>query len=79
MKRYEEAERALAATPTNADSLIWMGMRTAYLGRYRDAIDIYSKAIGLHPEDARLYRHRGHRYLSVRELGRAITDLARGV
>ena len=79
IKRYEEAERALAATPTNADSLIWMGRRTAYLGRYRDAIDIYSKGIGLHPEDARLYRHRGHRYLSVRELGRAITDLERGV
>ena len=77
MERYEEAERALAVAPTNVDSLIWMGRRTAYLGRYREAIDIYSEAIGLHPEDARLYRHRGHRHLSVRELGKAIADLER--
>lgn len=75
--RYEEAERALAATPQNVDSLVWMGRRTAYLGRFRDAIDIYTRAIALHPDDARLYRHRGHRYVSVRELDRAIADFER--
>ena len=77
MERYKEAERALAVAPTDVDSLIWMGRRTAYLGHYRDAIDVYSAAIELHPRDARLYRHRGHRYLSVRELGKAIADLER--
>ena len=77
MERYKEAERALAGAPTDVDSLIWMGRRTAYLGHYRDAINVYSEGIGLHPGDARLYRHRGHRYLSVRELGKAITDLER--
>jgi tetratricopeptide (TPR) repeat protein len=56
-----------------------MGRRTAYLGRYRDAIDIYSYAIGLHPDDARLYRHRGHRYVTVRELDAAIADFQRAV
>jgi len=74
MARFQEAEVALEDDPESADALIWMGRRTAYLGRYRDAIDIYSFALTLHPDDARLYRHRGHRYLSVRELDNAIAD-----
>ena len=59
----------------DADALIWVGRRTAYLGRYREAIDIYSRGIARHPADARMYRHRGHRYLTVREIDRAIADL----
>lgn len=75
--RYEEAERALANTPENVDSLIWMGRRTAYLNEYRQAIEIYTHAMTLHPTDARLYRHRGHRYISVREIDNAIADFER--
>jgi tetratricopeptide (TPR) repeat protein len=75
--RYEEAEDALARAPEDADALIWMGRRTAYLGQYREAIDIYSHALTLHPDDARLYRHRGHRYLTVRQPDRAIADFRR--
>ncbi len=74
LARYSEAEEALAADPSDADALIWMGRRTAYLGQYREAIGIYTDALDLHPEDARLYRHRGHRYLTVRELDAAIAD-----
>lgn len=74
LERYAEAEAALGNAPEDVDSLIWMGRRTAYLGRYREAIGIYTRAIELHPEDARLYRHRGHRYLTVRELDNAIAD-----
>ena len=81
--RYEEnlaaAQRAHDAAPQDADSIIWLGRRTAYLGRYREAIDIYTRGIELHPEDARLYRHRGHRYVSVREFDRAIEDFRRAV
>ncbi|MEZ4585134.1 MAG: tetratricopeptide repeat protein [Gemmatimonadales bacterium] len=72
-----EARRAYDAAPTDADSIIWLGRRTAYLGRYREAIAIYTRGIALHPEDARLYRHRGHRYLTVRALDSAIADLER--
>ena len=63
--------------PNSADAAIWVGRRTAYLGRYRDAIDIYTAAIVRHPADARLYRHRGHRYVSVREFDKAIGDFTR--
>jgi tetratricopeptide (TPR) repeat protein len=74
---YQEAEARLAENPEDVDALIWMGRRTAYLGRYRDAIEIYTRAMGLHPDDARLYRHRGHRYVSVRELDNALVDFRR--
>jgi len=59
---------------TNADAIIWYGRRTAYLGNYVQAIDIFTKGISLHPGDARLYRHRGHRYITVRCFDKAIAD-----
>lgn len=73
---------AMAAWDRNrddVDALIWVGRRTAYLGRFRDAIALYSDAIKTHPNDARLYRHRGHRYLTVREIDLAIADFEKAV
>ena len=75
LARSEEARKTWEASPTDIDAIIWYGRRTAYLGRYRDAIRIYSDGIELHPEDARLYRHRGHRFISTRQLDKAIADL----
>jgi len=63
--------------PASADAVIWLGRRTAYLGRFRDAIAIFSKGIERHPDDARLFRHRGHRSITVRELDRAVADLSK--
>src|SRR4029450_8574507 len=56
---------------------IWLGRRIAYLGRFRDAIDVYTRGIARHPADARLYRHRGHRYITLRKFDLAIADLRR--
>lgn len=79
--RYEQdlaaARRAYERAPANADSIVWLGRRLAYLGRIREAIDTYTRGIALHPQDPWLYRHRGHRYITVRELDRAIEDLGR--
>lgn len=61
--------------PENAEAIIWLGRRVAYLGRYRDAIGIFSEGIRKHPGDARMYRHRGHRWITVREFDRAVQDL----
>ena len=68
------ARQAFDRTPTNPDSIIWLGRRTGYLGRYGEAIGIYSKGIERYPNDARMYRHRGHRYLSVRKFDLAVRD-----
>lgn len=77
LARLEEARQLVYANPADANALIWWGRRTAYLGRYRDAIAIFSAGIARHPDDARMYRHRGHRWLSVREFDRAIADFDR--
>ena len=58
----------------DADALIWAGRRMAYLGRFREAIAIFTDGIARHPGDARFHRHRGHRYLTVREIDLAIAD-----
>jgi tetratricopeptide (TPR) repeat protein len=77
--RLAEARAAWEKNPGDADALIWVGRRTAYLGRYREAIEIFSDGISRHPADARLLRHRGHRYLTVREIDRAIADFEKAV
>lgn len=68
------AQEVYARDTTNADAIIWLGRRTAYLGRYQEAIAIYTRGIRLHPGDARLYRHRGHRYITLRNFDQAIRD-----
>lgn len=60
--------------PENPGNIIWLGRRTAYLGEYREAISIFTEGIYKHPEDPRMYRHRGHRYITIRMFDRAIQD-----
>lgn len=72
--KLSQAREDLEKNPDDADALIWVGRRTAYLGRYREAIEIFSNGIAKHPDDARFYRHRGHRYITIRELDKAIAD-----
>lgn len=76
-EELEEALRNLEANPTSADAIIWAGRRAAYLGQHRRAIELFTMGIQDHPTDPRLYRHRGHRFITVRELDRAIADFSR--
>jgi len=62
---------------SSADAAIWLGRRLAYLGRFNDAIQLYTRGIAAHPAEARLYRHRGHRYITIRKFDLAIADLRR--
>jgi tetratricopeptide (TPR) repeat protein len=63
--------------PASADAAIWLGRRLAYLGRFRDAIEVYTRAVARHPTEPRLYRHRGHRYITLRKFDEAVADLRR--
>jgi alpha-L-fucosidase len=74
LEKYAGAKANYENEPDNPDALIWYGRRTAYLGKYREAIEIYTDGIEKFPEDARMYRHRGHRYISIREFDKAIKD-----
>ncbi len=73
-KDLAEARSNFEASPDNPDSIIWYGRRLAYLGRFREAIDVYSMGIEKFPRDARFYRHRGHRYITLRKFELAIAD-----
>lgn len=75
--QLEQAQRDAAAHPNDPDALIWVARRMAYLGRYRDAIAVFSDGVRRFPADPRMYRHRGHRYISVRQLDAAIADFNR--
>ena len=74
-----QAEKDLASNPASADAIIWVGRRLGYLWRYQDAIAMFSKGIATHPSDPRMYRHRGHRYITVRQFDRAIGDFEKAV
>ena len=52
----EKAREAYDRDPQDADAIIWLGRRTAYLGRYREAIEIYSRGLKQHPDEPRLLR-----------------------
>jgi tetratricopeptide (TPR) repeat protein len=65
------------ARPDDPAALIWVGRRLAYLGRYNAAIAVFSDGIRRFPNDPRMYRHRGHRYISIRQFDNAIADLER--
>ncbi len=71
------AQRNYETDPHDPERIIWLGRRLAYLWRYRDAIAAYSKGLALHLNNAKLYRHRGHRYISIREFDNALADLER--
>ena len=71
------AKKVYDADPDDADNIIWYGRRTAYTGDFRGAIEVFSEGIDKFPNDDRMYRHRGHRYISIREFDRAIADLER--
>jgi tetratricopeptide (TPR) repeat protein len=73
--KLKEAQTQYEAHPKNADAIIWLGRRLAYLGRFTDAIDTFTKGAALFPTDARFYRHRGHRRITLRQFNLAIADL----
>lgn len=73
-KDLANAQAQLKSNPNDPDAIIWVGRRLAYLGRFTDAIATYSKGIEKFPSDARFYRHRGHRYITLREFVKAILD-----
>lgn len=72
-----EAIAARAAHPDDPDALVWVGRRLGYLWRYHEAIEVFGEGIERWPDDARFYRHRGHRYITVRDFARAQADLER--
>ena len=69
-----QAEKVLAANPKDAEAIIWVGRRLGYLWRYNDAIAMFTRGIELYPDNPKFYRHRGHRYITIRQFAKAQAD-----
>lgn len=69
-----DARTNLEANPDSLELIIWYGRRQAYLGRHLEAINVYSAGLEKYPTSYRLRRHRGHRYITTRQLSKAIED-----
>ena len=77
--QFKSAQITYFDNENNAEALIWYGRRAAYLGYYKEAIKLFSIGIENYPNDARFYRHRGHRYISTRQYDNAISDFEKAV
>jgi len=72
------AESALAAEPRNVERIIQLGIAQSGVRQFREAIQTFTRGLAIEPNNALLYRWRGHRYLSVRDFAHAKADLTRG-
>ncbi len=73
------AKSALAAAPRNVERIIALGLAQSGIRQYQEAIATFTRGLEIEPDNPVLYRWRGHRHLSVRELDLARADLDRGL
>lgn len=59
------------------DDFLSMGRALSGIGQFRRQVETYTEGLGHFPDSYRLLRHRGHRYINLRQLDKAIADLAR--
>ena len=79
VEKLQEKKRDFEANPDDPDALIWYGRFVAYAGDYDAAIEIFKQGAKQFPDDARMLRHAGHRYISIRKFDQAIEALERAV
>jgi Tfp pilus assembly protein PilF len=72
------AQAALDADPRNVEKFIALGVAQAGALQMREAVETFTRALAIAPNDPMLYRWRGHRYLSTVQLDRSLVDLERG-
>jgi len=70
------ARAAFAEQPGDEALGIWVGRRLGYLARYQEAVDHYTQLMRQFGATPRLLRHRGHRFITLRQFARAIEDLS---
>lgn len=72
------AKAALDAEPQNVDRIIALGIAQSGVRQFKEAIETFTRGLAIAPDNAMLYRWRGHRYLSIRAFDLALADLTRG-
>ena len=74
----DRADAELAADP-DVTRIINAGIARAAARRFNSAIEMFTRGIEKYPDEARFYRLRGHRYMSLRRFTDAVADLERAV
>jgi tetratricopeptide (TPR) repeat protein len=75
-RRSDSSINVLKSKPSlTEDDYVEIGRLLLTQSRYRDAIANYTEGISKYPESFKLYRHRGHRYINLRQPDDAIADL----
>ncbi len=72
------AERALAADPKNISLFVALGTAQAGARQMQEAVQTFTRAMQVNPNDPIVYRWRGHRNLSIRNFDQAMADLTKG-
>ena len=72
------ARAALTAEPRDVQRIIALGVAQSGARQFREAIATFSRGLTIAPNNAMLYRWRGHRYISIRQFDNALADLRRG-
>jgi len=72
------AQRDLDANPRDVAKYIALGTAQAGARQMQEAVQTFTRALAIAPNDPILWRWRGHRNLSVRNFDQAMTDLTRG-
>lgn len=71
------AARVAYGKRPDADAARELGEAMASLGRFGEAIEVYTRAIEASPNDARLYAERAKAFLTLRKFDLAIRDLSK--
>lgn len=69
------AEKALAEKPDDPERMIAAARAYDRVLQFSRSIPLYTRVIGMLPDDVRAYRYRGHRYISTRKFAEATADL----
>ena len=73
--RIHNERTEYSINPDNLTNIVWLGRFLAYTGEYKAAIKIYTDGLNWNPRAPEIYRHRGHRYITLRCFDDAIKDL----
>ena len=74
-----KADQALAADPRNVTLILAAARARDVALQFHAAIEVYTKGLAIAPDDVRLLRFRGHRYISTRRFDLAVADLEKAV
>ncbi|MBL7849283.1 MAG: hypothetical protein JNN04_00170 [Cyclobacteriaceae bacterium] len=76
-----KSDSLISAIRSKADlteeDYISIGRSLAGIGQFRKAVENYAEGLSKFPDSYKLLRHRGHRYINLRQLEPAIADLTR--